>query len=58
MSSPLDPLRFPRVEPLTALRRLDRQRDKPDERRQREHSDEEEQDAEGDEGGPHVDVLA
>jgi len=60
MSTPLDPVAFPRVEPTNPLRRVERRQPKRDESERRPHdedtgADEPEDD---DDGGLHIDVLA
>jgi hypothetical protein len=57
MSSPLDPLQLPRIDPLTPMRRVDRQQT-PRDQSGRQHSDEPDEDEEDEEDGLHVDVLA
>jgi hypothetical protein len=59
LSSPLDPVWAPRIDPVTASPRVNRRRDKKDEQEGRKHSDEPTPDEEEPEdGGPHIDVLA
>jgi hypothetical protein len=59
MSSPLDPLQLPRVEPVVAQHRAVRRKEAKDDADRRRHSDEPfDEGEEPEDDGLHVDVLA
>jgi hypothetical protein len=60
VSSPLDPVQFPRVDAMDGLRRVERHTPKRDDesRRKREQPENDAEPDEDDDGGLHIDVLA
>jgi hypothetical protein len=59
MSSSLEPVRMPRIEPVTSPRRLKRRNDEDAEEQGRKHSDEPpDEGEEPEDDGVHIDVLA